>query len=46
LHLSAEHAEWGRKFVWSGDRSQNKLESARAALVMVEEYVQEYKVTR
>jgi len=44
LHLSAPNAEWGRHFVWQQDRSQNKLQSAVAALELIQEYVQENQV--
>jgi PncC family amidohydrolase len=40
LHLSAADAEWGRHCLWQGDRAHNKLQSARVALEMVQEYVQ------
>ncbi|MCL4827201.1 MAG: nicotinamide-nucleotide amidohydrolase family protein [Caldilinea sp.] len=40
LHLSAvDGYERGAYFVWDGDRSQNKLQSAHAALQMLLDYV-------
>lgn len=40
LHLSAADGyERGAYFVWEGDRSQNKLQSAHAALQMLLEYI-------
>lgn len=40
LHLSAvDGYEHGAYFVWDGDRSQNKLQSAHAALQMLLDYV-------
>lgn len=39
LHLSSERFEWGRHVVWGEDRTRNKLESARLALELVQEYL-------
>jgi PncC family amidohydrolase len=38
--LVAEEGEWTRHFVWDGDRAQNKIQSAAAALQMVLDYLQ------
>jgi PncC family amidohydrolase len=40
IALSARDAEEARQFVWSGDREENKRQSAEAALEMVLAYVQ------
>ncbi len=37
--LSAVEGDWARRFVWSGDRDQNKVDSAEAALQMVMDYL-------
>ena len=39
IALSAPNADWCRKFVWQGDRLQNKQSSAHAALEMLYEYL-------
>ncbi len=39
IALSAPDAFWCRSFVWTGDRLQNKADSARAALEMLHEYL-------
>jgi len=38
--LSAVDTELCRRFVWSGDRVSNKIESAEAALQLVSDYLQ------
>lgn len=38
--LSTTDGEWGRHFVWEGDRQGNKLESSEAALQMVVDYLE------
>jgi PncC family amidohydrolase len=38
--LSANDTDWVRKFVWTGDRLANKLDSARAALALLKEYLE------
>lgn len=35
IGLSTAEADWARKFVWEGDRLQNKIHSAEAALQMI-----------
>ncbi len=35
LHLSADGVEMGERYVWSGDRSQNKWHSAEAVLQLL-----------
>ncbi len=39
IALSAPDTEWCRKFIWNGDRLQNKADSARAALEILHEYL-------
>lgn len=39
IALSARNAEWCRKFVWQGNRLENKRHSAHAALEMLHEYL-------
>lgn len=39
IALSAADAEWCRRFVWSGDRLQNKRDSAHQALEILYEYL-------
>jgi PncC family amidohydrolase len=39
IALSAPDASWCRRFVWNGDRLQNKADSAHAALEMLHEYL-------
>ena len=41
IALSAPDAEWVRKFIWTGDRAENKLSSARAALEILKEYLEQ-----
>jgi nicotinamide-nucleotide amidase len=38
IGLSARDGDWGRKFVWEGDRRLNKESSAQAALQLVLDY--------
>ncbi len=37
--FSAANGDWARRFVWSGDREQNKIASAEAALQMIYDYL-------
>lgn len=39
IALSAPDAEWGRKFVFPGDRLENKSSAAHTALEMLHEYL-------
>lgn len=39
IHLSAEGAEWGERYVWDGDRLANKALSAEAVLRLVLRYL-------
>jgi PncC family amidohydrolase len=39
IALSAPDAEWCRKFIWTGNRLENKESSAHAALEMLHEYL-------
>ena len=39
IGLSASDGNWARKFVWSGDRRNNKQSSAQAALQFVLDYL-------
>ena len=39
LHLSAKDTEWGERHIWSGTRADNKLASARAALLLLKRYL-------
>lgn len=38
--LSTEDGDWARKFIWEGDRLQNKALSADAALQLVLDYLE------
>lgn len=38
--LSTEDGDWARKFIWEGDRLQNKALSAEAALQLVLDYLE------
>jgi PncC family amidohydrolase len=40
IGLVAPHAEWTRRFVWDGDREQNKEYSCEAALQMLMDYLE------
>lgn len=40
IGLSASDGNWARKFVWAGDRLQNKALSAEAALQMILDYLE------
>lgn len=40
IGLSANDGDWARKFLWDGDRKQNKVASAEAALQFVLDYLQ------
>ena len=40
IGLSTTEGDWARKFVWAGDRIQNKAYSAEAALQFVLDYLQ------
>lgn len=40
IGLSTPEGEWARRFVWDGDRAQNKAYSAQAALQFVIDYLQ------
>jgi len=40
IGLSTTEGDWARHFVWDGDRIQNKLSSADAALQFVLDYLQ------
>lgn len=40
IGLSATEGDWARKFVWQGDRRQNKIESTEAALQFLLDYLQ------
>lgn len=40
IGLSTPEGEWARRFVWDGDRAQNKAYSAQAALEFVIDYLQ------
>ena len=40
IGLSATEGDWARKFVWDGNRSQNKALSAEAALQLVLDYLE------
>jgi len=39
IGLSTTEGDWARKFVWDGDRSQNKALSAEAALQLIADYL-------
>lgn len=38
--FSANEGDWARRFVWNGNREENKAQSAQAALQMVLDYLQ------
>ena len=38
--LSARDADQARQFIWSGDREENKAQSAEAALALLRDYLQ------
>lgn len=40
IGLSTQKGEWARKFVWEGDRLQNKRDSADAALQFILDYLE------
>ena len=40
IGLSTTEGDWARKFVWDGDRLQNKVLSAEAALQFVMDYLE------
>lgn len=40
IALAAEGTEWCRRYLWMGDRSSNKSQSAQAALALLLEYLQ------
>ncbi|MFH2103746.1 MAG: CinA family protein [Chloroflexota bacterium] len=40
IGLSATDGDWARKFVWDGDRRQNKESSAQAALQFLVDYLE------
>jgi PncC family amidohydrolase len=40
IGLSTQGEEWARKFVWEGDRLQNKINSADAALEFILDYLE------
>ncbi|HLF90558.1 MAG TPA: CinA family protein [Anaerolineales bacterium] len=42
IAISAPDGDWAKRFVWNGDREGNKMCSARAALEMVVEYLQDH----
>lgn len=39
IALEASDADWGRKYVWGGNRLENKSDSAHAALELLHEYL-------
>ena len=39
IGLSTTEGDWARKFVWDGDRVQNKALSSDAALQMILDYL-------
>lgn len=39
IHLSASDTEWGERHLWSGTRSDNKVASARAILLLLKRYL-------
>jgi PncC family amidohydrolase len=39
IGLSTEAGDWTRHFIWQGNREQNKLDSAEAALQLVVDYL-------
>ncbi len=40
IGLSTTEGDWARNFVWDGDRSQNKILSAEAALQLLVDYLE------
>ena len=42
IAISAPDGDWAKRFVWNGGREGNKMCSARAALEMVVEYLQDH----
>jgi PncC family amidohydrolase len=40
IAISAPGVEWCRKFIWTGNRLENKRDSAHAALELIHEYLQ------
>ncbi|GAB4505515.1 MAG: hypothetical protein Fur0043_25110 [Anaerolineales bacterium] len=40
IGLSAREGDWARKFVWTGDRRHNKMQSAEAAIQFLLDYLQ------
>lgn len=40
IHLAAADADLGRSYLWTGDRRANKLDSARAALQLLIDYLE------
>jgi PncC family amidohydrolase len=40
IGLAANNGEWARHYIWDGDRAQNKLHSAEAALQFVIDYLE------
>ena len=40
IGLSTTEGDWARNFVWDGDRSQNKILSAEAALQLLADYLE------
>ena len=40
IALSTTEGDWARKFIWDGDRLQNKVLSAEAALQLVLDYLE------
>jgi PncC family amidohydrolase len=41
IGLSTTEGDWTRKFIWDGDRSQNKVFSAEAALQFIVDYLED-----
>ena len=39
LHLSAHGAEWGERHQWAGGREENKAQSAQAALLLLQSFL-------
>jgi len=40
IGLSSDDGDWARKFVWDGDRLQNKVSSAEAAMQLLLDYLE------
>ena len=40
IGLSTTEGDWARNFVWDGDRAQNKVYSAEAALQLIADYLE------